>query len=119
MTLPKSGSRTPTSASRGQWPVGGISDGFAARLAFFAARFSFRLLPDFFTLLFCGDLSDTTVLPTISGVRSRADGVARRDVWNEAQQPRAEFGQTTMRRAYPLPGVLAAGVDDAAEVRAG
>jgi hypothetical protein len=32
-------------------------------LAFFAARFSFRVLPGFFTLIFCGDLLDTTVLP--------------------------------------------------------
>jgi len=46
-----------------QWPVGGISEGLTACLALFAARFSFRLLPGFFALLFCGDLSDTTVLP--------------------------------------------------------
>src|SRR5437660_12735902 len=80
--------RTPTSGSQGQWPVGGISDGFGACLAFFAARFSFRLLPGFFTLLFCGDLSDTTVLPTISGYAHGLTTALRdRDVRNEPSNP--------------------------------
>ena len=60
---------------RAQWPVGGISAGLSACLAFFAARFSFRVLPGFFTLLFCGDLLDTTVLPhNIRMVRSEMVG---------------------------------------------
>jgi hypothetical protein len=47
-------------------------------LAFFAARFSFRVLPGFFTLLFCGDLLDTTVLPyNIRMVRSDDGGTQR------------------------------------------
>src|SRR6266540_4377561 len=63
---------------RAQCPVGGISAGLSACLAFFAARFSFRVLPGFFTLLFCGDLLDTTVLPhNIRMVRSDAGGTRR------------------------------------------
>jgi hypothetical protein len=103
----------------GQWPVGGISDGFAACLAFFAARFSFRLLPGFFTLLFCGDLSDTTVLPTISGYAHGLTTALRDGMSGTSPATRSGFGQTTMRRAYTLPAVLAAAVDNAAEVRAG
>jgi len=39
-----------------QWPVGGINDGGTACLSFFAARFSFSVLPFFFASFFWGDL---------------------------------------------------------------
>ncbi|MGC5022434.1 hypothetical protein [Micromonospora sp. DT47] len=42
----------PTAVPFVQWPVGGIDEGLSACLAFFAARFSFKVLPCFFTLLF-------------------------------------------------------------------
>jgi hypothetical protein len=51
-----------------QWPVGGISEGFFAFLVFFAARFSFNVLPCFFTLVFCGDLLDMAT-PSLRNVR--------------------------------------------------
>jgi hypothetical protein len=55
-----------------QWPVGGIFDVLSASLMifiFFAARFSFSVLPCFFALDFCGDLSDT-VIPSAAQVES-------------------------------------------------
>jgi hypothetical protein len=46
-----------------QWPADGITPGLSACLIFFAARFSFKVLPCFFTLLFWGDLLDIATLP--------------------------------------------------------
>ena len=88
-------------------------------MAFFAARFSFRLFPDFFMLFFCGDLSDTTVLPTISGYAHGLTTACAKGCLERSPATGSGIGQTTMRRAYPLPAVLADSVDTAAEVRAG
>jgi len=67
-------------------------------LAFFAARFSFRLLPGFFMVLFCGDLSDTTVLSHnlgyAHGARDGATGTGHPDgagnperKWSDDHEP--------------------------------
>jgi hypothetical protein len=48
-----------------QWPDGGMFDVLSVCLILFilfAARFSFSVLPCFFALAFCGDLSDMMTL---------------------------------------------------------
>jgi hypothetical protein len=42
-----------------QWPVGRIWEDLSVFLSFFAARFSFSVLPGFFALSFRGDFSGT------------------------------------------------------------
>jgi hypothetical protein len=61
-------------------------------LAFFAARFSFRVLPGFFTLIFCGDLLDTTVLPhNVRMVRSLVGPAGTPAEAQPAPPPRADL----------------------------
>ena len=69
---PLEGPVTQRGGAAGQRPVGGTFDVLSESLRifiFFAARFSFNVLPCFFALDFCGDLSDT-VIPSARYVQS-------------------------------------------------